>query len=191
MCSNIYGTLISLDHNSRLPPSCNASSFVAISTRHHYILNTRWIAFSVGSISSVVVGLLVHLSELDGAVQRLGVGAGDGVGLVVAGEGLLVEDGGVAAGERPLRVVHDRAHVVLDRKADVEDLAVVGDVRVVAVVAALAAERLGNWLGQSVVGAIGELVAAGALKIEVMESISVSISNNKKVLATYRSVLQL
>ena len=54
----------------------------------------------------------------------------------------LVEDGLVAADEGPLRVVDDVAAGVLQRQADVEDLAVVGHVGVVAVGARLAREAL-------------------------------------------------
>ena len=43
-------------------------------------------------------------------------------GLVVAGEGLLVEDGGVAADEGPVGGLDDGAEVVLDGQADVEHL---------------------------------------------------------------------
>ena len=111
-------------------------------------------------VLSVVV---VDPAELDGAVQRLGLLAGEGVGRVVAGEGLLVEDGLVAADEGPLRVVDDVAAGVLERQADVEDLAVVGDVGVVAVGPRLAGEGLLHGRGEDVLGGVGELVAAGVL----------------------------
>ena len=75
--------------------------------------------------------LLLNLSELDSAVERCSLLAGEGVGRVVAGEGLLVKDGAVAADEGPLGGLDDGAEVVLNRQADVEDLAVVVNIGVV------------------------------------------------------------
>ncbi len=83
-------------------------------------------------------------SVLDSVVERLGLVAGDGVLFVVASQGLLVEDGGVAADEGPVGSFDDGAEVVLDGKADVEHLAVVGNVSVVAVLAAFAGEAFGE-----------------------------------------------
>ena len=68
---------------------------------------------------SLVVG---DLAVLDGVVEGLRLVAGDGVLLVVAGEGLLVEDGAVAADERPVGGLDDGAEIVLNGQADVEDL---------------------------------------------------------------------
>ena len=59
---------------------------------------------------------------------------------VVASQGLLVKDGGIAADERPVGCFDDGAEVVFDREADVENLAVVGNVGVIAVFTALAGE---------------------------------------------------
>ena len=128
-------------------------------------------------VLSVVV---VDPAELDGAVQRLGLLAGEGVGRVVAGEGLLVEDGLVAADEGPLRVVDDVAAGVLERQADVEDLAVVGDVGVVAVGPRLAGEGLLHGRGEDVLGGVGELVAAGVLlrEAQLQEGQAFSMSLN-------------
>ena len=88
----------------------------------------------------VVVSLLGDDTELNGAVEGGGLRAGKGVLLVVAGEGGLVEDGAVAADEAPLGGLDHRAGIILEGQADVEDLAVVGDIGIVAVLLALAGE---------------------------------------------------
>ena len=98
----------------------------------------------------------LDLAELHGAIQGRRLGAGKGVVLVVAGEGLLVKDGPVAADKAPLGVLDDLALVVLDGQADVEDLAVVVHVAVVAVALALAAEAVLVGLLQDLVRAAGQ-----------------------------------
>ena len=107
-------------------------------------------------------GLSIDLSELDGAVEGGGVLAREGIGLVVAGEGGLVEDGSVAADEAPVGGLDHLTGVVLDGQADVEDLAVVLDIGVVAVGLALALEaRLKGGLEEGLsVG--GEAVGQGS-----------------------------
>jgi len=66
--------------------------------------------------------LVVDLAELDGAVIAGSLLAGQSVGGVVAGQGGLVEDGGVAADEGPVGGVDASAEVVQDGQADVEHL---------------------------------------------------------------------
>jgi len=71
---------------------------------------------------------------------------------VVADKSLLVEHGPVAAEEAVLGRAGHQPVVVLDRQADVEDLTSAGNVRIVAVVLALARERVGivraRWWGR-------------------------------------------
>ena len=52
---------------------------------------------------------------------------------MVAGEGGLVEDGLVAADEAPVSGLNDGTSIILDGQADVEDLAVVVNIGVVAI----------------------------------------------------------
>ena len=80
-----------------------------------------------------ITELRVDLSELDGAIEGRGVLAGESIGLVVAGQGGLIEDGSIAADEAPVSGFDNLTGVVLNRQADVEDLAVVLNVSVVAV----------------------------------------------------------
>jgi len=71
---------------------------------------------------------------------------------VVANKSLLVEHCPVPAEEAVLGRAGHQPVVVLDRQADVEDLTSAGNVRIVAVVLALAGERVGivraRWWGR-------------------------------------------
>ena len=82
----------------------------------------------------------LDLSELDSAVKGGSLFAGESVGLMVAGQSGLVEDGSVAADETPVSGLDDLSGVILNGQADVEHLAVVGDVGVVTVGLSLALE---------------------------------------------------
>lgn len=112
----------------------------------------------------LVVG--VDLAELDLVVEGLGLSAGNGVDLVVASESALIEDGSVAADEGPLSGLDDGTEVILEGEADVEELAGVGDVGVVAVFASLAGEGQAQRLIEKGLGGVGQevrLVAGGPL----------------------------
>jgi len=88
----------------------------------------------------------------------LGAPAGGRDGLVGAGEGLLVEDGAVAAHEREVVGADKGADLVSQRHADVEDLAVVPDISIVAVGQVFAREALLQGLAKEVPGTGGQLV---------------------------------
>ncbi len=75
----------------------------------------------------------INLAKLNCAVESWGLFAGEGVSFVVAGKGGLVEDGAVAADEAPVGRLDHLSSVILQGKADVEDLAGVLDVGVVTV----------------------------------------------------------
>ena len=107
----------------------------------------------------VVVSLLGDDTELNGAVEGGGLRAGKGVLLVVAGEGGLVEDGAVAADKAPLGGLDHRAGIILNGEADVEDLAGVGDIGVVAILLALTGEAEIKRSVEEGLGIGGELVA--------------------------------
>ena len=66
--------------------------------------------------------VLQHLPVADGAIEAGRLLTREGVIGEVADEGLLVEDGSVAAEEAPLGGAGHDALVVLDGQADVEDL---------------------------------------------------------------------
>ena len=102
--------------------------------------------------------LLLDLAKFDGAVEGGGFRAGEGVRGVVAGQGLLVKDGAVAAHKGPLSVLDDLAKLVLDGQADVEDLAVVVNVGIVAIGLVLTGEGLNDAVGEDGVRVGGELV---------------------------------
>ena len=106
----------------------------------------------------VVFGDLSELS-VDDIVVSFGLVAGEGVLGVGAGEGVLAEDGLVAAEEGVLGGFDDLSGVVFDGQADVEDPAVVGDVSVVPVGTAFASEGLGG-LPDDVEVPVGERVGA-------------------------------
>lgn len=113
---------------------------------------------------SLVVG--VDLAKLDLVVEGLGLGAGNGVDLVVASEGALIEDGSVAADKGPLSGLDDGTEVILEGKTDVEELASVGDIGVVTVFTSLARERQAQRLIQKGLGGVGQqvrLVVGGPL----------------------------
>ena len=65
---------------------------------------------------------LIHQSKLHSVVERLCLLARECVQLVVAAEGLLVKERPVRAEEGPLVGVDHLAQVVLDGKANVEEL---------------------------------------------------------------------
>jgi len=81
-------------------------------------------------------------SAVGALVEVWGAATGGGEGLRGAGEGLLREDGAVAAQEGELGRLHQSSYLVSKRHADVEQLAVVVDVSVVAVRQVLAVEAL-------------------------------------------------
>ena len=64
----------------------------------------------------------VDLAKLHSAVKLWGFGAGKGVHGMVAGQGGLVKDGGVAADETPLVVFNNFAGIILNWLTNVEDL---------------------------------------------------------------------
>ena len=84
--------------------------------------------------------LSLDLAELDSAVKGGGLFAGEGIGLVVAGQGSLIEDGSVSADEAPVGGFDNLTSIILNGQADVEDLAAVGNIGVVAVGLSLALE---------------------------------------------------
>ena len=77
------------------------------------VKNVTWDARSV---------ILQHLTIPNRAIEAGGLFTREGVVREVADKGLLVEDRSVAAEEAPLGRLDHSALIVLDRKADVENL---------------------------------------------------------------------
>ena len=98
-------------------------------------------------------------TELNGVVEGRSIGARDGILLVVADKSGLVEDGAIAADEAPLGGLDHSTGIVLNGEADVEHLASVGDIGVVAVLLSLAGEAQVKGNVEEGLGISGELVA--------------------------------
>ncbi len=75
-----------------------------------------------GCLGLIGEGGGINDSKGDGAVELLGLLAGDGVVDVVAAQDGLVEHGLVAADERPLEGLHNGTELILSRPADMEHL---------------------------------------------------------------------
>jgi len=111
--------------------------------------------------------LLVELSVLlaeegvDGVVETLGLFTGQGSLRVGAGEGVLAEDGLVAAEEGVLLGLDNFTGVVFEGNADVEDPAVVGNISVVTVGTTLAVEGPVGFSTKDLESTVGEGVSFG------------------------------
>jgi len=107
---------------------------------------------------------VVDFAKLHSSVKLWGVCAGEGVLGIVACQGSLVEDGGVATNETPLVVFNDLANVVLNWAADMENLAIVVDISVESIVESLACEarvqrgfEIGFDIGGELIGIASDL----------------------------------
>jgi hypothetical protein len=95
----------------------------------------------------------LNFAKLNSTIERGSIRTREGIGLMVAGESGLIKDGLVAADETPVSSLNDSASIVLNGQADVEDLAVVVDISVIAVSLSSTAEarlQLGLEKGLSI-----------------------------------------
>lgn len=83
----------------------------------------------------------------------------DGVLLVVAHKSGLIKDSAITTDERPLGSLNHRAGIILNREADVEDLAAVGHISIVAILLSGARKAEVKRLVEEGLGLVGKLVA--------------------------------
>ena len=80
-----------------------------------------------------MVNLAVNLSKFNSSIESWCIRAREGISFMVASEGGLVKDGLVAADEAPMSSLNDCTGIILNGQADVEDLAVVVHISIVAI----------------------------------------------------------
>jgi len=90
------------------------SEYIFFYTKTHHRLNLLIISIVLSQVGflSVELGVLLSEQRVDLIVVSLGFGAGEGIFGVGAGQGVLAEDGGVAAEERVVLGLDDFSQVV-------------------------------------------------------------------------------
>lgn len=116
---------------------------------HNNTMRRRTYHLFLGDDTEVGIGAVEERLCLFAGKSKLGVRTAESV---------LTEDGSVTADEGVLQDSGDGASIVLYRAAQVEDVAVVGDVGVVPEGAALAGEGAGGLSPEDVQVAVGEAV---------------------------------